>query len=74
MGVHFLLGGVVSLMLWAIGLLIVYMVIYLAVKHAINNAQSLRELRDEIRAHRMSGTTYNPPSGPSGPGWHGGDR
>jgi hypothetical protein len=58
------------LLFWGVGLLVMYAVIYLAVKHAINNAQTLRELRDELRALRMSGPPHHPPSGPSGPGWH----
>jgi hypothetical protein len=66
---HFIFGNFFVLFFWAIGLLVMYTVIYLAVKHALNNAQSLRELRDEIRALRMSGSPYGPPSGdPYGPG------
>ncbi|WP_286894071.1 hypothetical protein [Thermobacillus sp.] len=52
------------LLFWLIGLLVLYTVIYLAVKHALNNAQSLRELRDEIRALRMSSPPHGPTSGP----------
>ena len=69
MGMPILLGSVASLMLWAIGLLIMYLVIYLAVKHAINNAQSLRELRDEIRALRSSVPPYGPASRPPSGSW-----
>lgn len=66
---NFMIGGFAVLFSWAVGLLVVYLVIYLAVKHAINNAQSLRELRDEIRALRFSVPPRDPTSGsPYGPG------
>lgn len=67
---QFVWGSFFALFFWAVGLLVMYMVIYLAVKHAINNAQTLRELREEIRALRMSGSPRNPDFGPAGPGWH----
>lgn len=76
-GMQFLWGGLVSVLLfWLIGLLVAYLVIYLAVKHALDNSRSLRELREEIRALRMSGPPRDPASGsPYGPGTGGyGDR
>lgn len=49
-------------------LFVLYKVIYLAVKHALNDSKALRELSEEIRAIRSSGPPAGPHIGPhSGP-------
>jgi|GEM_PF-660582 hypothetical protein len=62
MHAQFMWGNLVGLLVfWLFVLFILYKVIYLAVKHALNDSKQLHELREEIRSLRSSG----PPSGPA---------
>lgn len=43
-----MLDGVWSFFIWIVGLFILYIVVYLAVKHAIDDSKILREIKNQL--------------------------